>query len=160
MYYIHYNGIVRIYFSDNGKVLKLKEVCASFTTDMIGSTAFGLRVNSLEDNEAPFRQFGKKMFDFNDFTRINELFHIFFMPSITKYTGARFFSKEGGVFLRSIFWDMVDQRIASGEKRNDLIDILIEMQRAHENEGDLGGFSKIFLQHLIPFKSLDITIFA
>ncbi|XP_076223966.1 cytochrome P450 6k1 [Nomia melanderi] len=126
---------------DNGKVLKLKEVCASFTTDMIGSTVFGLRVNSLEDSEAPFRQFARKMFDFNDFIRSIELFHIFFMPSLTKYTGARFFSKEGSVFLRSIFWDIVNERMASGEKRNDLIDILIEMQRAHENQGDLGGFT-------------------
>ncbi|KZC14180.1 PREDICTED: cytochrome P450 6k1-like [Dufourea novaeangliae] len=124
---------------ENGKVMEVKDLCANFTTDMIGSTAFGLRVNSLKDNNAPFRQFGRKIFEYNAF-RGFEFLTIFFMPHLTKYTGAKFFGKETSTFLRSVFWDVINQRIQSGEKRNDLIDLLIELKRNHESEGDLDGF--------------------
>ncbi|XP_015436980.1 PREDICTED: cytochrome P450 6k1-like [Dufourea novaeangliae] len=123
----------------NGKVLEMKDLCANFTTDMIASTAFGLQVNSLKNSHVPFREYGRKIFDYTVY-RCAEFLTIFFLPQLTKYTGAKFFGKEATTFLRSVFWDVINQRMQSGEKRNDLIDILIELKQKHESEGDLGGF--------------------
>ncbi|XP_076164166.1 cytochrome P450 6k1-like [Ptiloglossa arizonensis] len=122
------------------KEVEMKEICANFTTDMIGSTAFGLRVNSLENPNEPFREAGRQIFNYDLFRGL-EFLTIFFMPYLTKYTGAKFFGKESSRFLRTVFWDVINQRVQSGEKRNDLIDLLIELKRKHEDEGDLGGFS-------------------
>lgn len=120
--------------------MEMKEVCAKFTTDLIGTTAFGLRANSLSNPNADFRKFGQKIFDCT-FMRGFELMSIFFIPGIVKTTGAKFFGKEVSTFLRNTFWDVINERIASGNKRNDLIDLLIELKKTYGDE-DLGGFSK------------------
>lgn len=122
-----------------GKVMELKDLCANVMMDMVGSTAFGLRANTLHDPKAPFRQFGRKIFDYDIFRGL-EFMIIFFIPYMTKYARAKFFGKEASFFLRNVFWDAINQRIQSGEKRNDLIDLLIELKEKHESEGDLGGF--------------------
>ncbi|KZC14179.1 Cytochrome P450 6k1 [Dufourea novaeangliae] len=124
---------------ENGKVLEVKDICANFTTDMVGSTGFGLQVKSLKDSNAPFRRFGRTILDPNMFRGL-ELLTIFFMAHLTSLINAKFFGKEASEFLRSIAWQVINQRIQSGEKRNDLIDVLIELKRNHENEGDVGGF--------------------
>ncbi|KAF7381930.1 hypothetical protein HZH68_015803 [Vespula germanica] len=121
-----------------GKDMEMKDVCAKFTTDLIGTTAFGLRANSLSNPDAEFRKFGHKIFDY-DIGRGFELMSIFFMPGIVKTIRAKFFGKEVSDFLRGIFWEVINERIASGTKRNDLIDLLIELRKTYGSE-DLGGF--------------------
>ncbi|XP_054006575.1 cytochrome P450 6k1-like [Hylaeus anthracinus] len=121
------------------KQVEMKELFACFTTDMIASTAYGLRANSLKDPNAPFRKAGRLLF-VNEFRRSMEFLIIFFLPYLTKYTNTKFFGKDASKFLRTVFWDVINKRIASGEKRGDLIDLLIQLKQKHENDGDLGGF--------------------
>ncbi|XP_043249762.1 cytochrome P450 6k1-like [Colletes gigas] len=122
------------------KAIDIKELCASFTTDVIGSTAYGVRVNSLQDPKAPFRAAGRQIHALT-FYRGMEFLIIYFMPHWSKYVKTKFFGKEFSDFLRSVFWDVVNQRIQSGVKRDDLIDLLIDMKNRHEKEGDLGGLN-------------------
>ncbi|XP_035741324.1 uncharacterized protein LOC118450049 [Vespa mandarinia] len=123
---------------DKGKNMEMKEICAKFTTDLIGTTAFGLRTNSLSNPNAEFRKYGQKIFEYN-FSRGFEFLSIFFIPGIVKSIGAKFFGKEVSNFLRDTFWNVINERIASGNKRNDLIDLLIELKKTYGDE-DLGGF--------------------
>ncbi|CAK9831376.1 Cytochrome P450 6k1 [Anthophora retusa] len=123
----------------NAKEIEFKDLCANFTTDMIGSTAFGLNVNSLDNPDAPFRQMGRKIFGYN-FFRSFEFLVIFFMPGLVKYTRPTFFGKDTAYFFRTVFWDVINERIKSGAKRNDLIDLLIELKKNHENDNTLEGF--------------------
>jgi len=51
------------------------------------------------------------------------------------------FNKDVTVFLRKIFWETINQRSESGIKRNDLIDILIELKKTHRDQ-DIEGISK------------------
>lgn len=124
---------------ETGKVIEMKDLSANVTTDMISSTSFGLRVNSVNNPKAPFRVEGRKIFKPSLFRGI-EFLIIFFMPHFTGVTGAKFFGKDASTFFRSVFWDVINERIKSGEKRNDLIDLLIELKKKYEAEGDLGGF--------------------
>lgn len=123
---------------DEEKDVEMKEICAKFTTDLIGTTAFGIRANSLSNPEADFRKYGRKIFEY-DIKRGFEFMSIFFIPGIVKSTGANFFGKEVSNFLRATFWQVIDERIASGLKRNDLIDLLIELKNTYGDQ-DLGGF--------------------
>ncbi|XP_068979721.1 cytochrome P450 6k1-like [Bombus flavifrons] len=128
-----------LHLEGEGKVIEFKDICANFTTDMIGSTAFGLKVGSLENPKAPFREYGRKIFDY-DFYRSMEFLNIFFFPGLVKYLKPKLFGKKTSNFLRSIFWDVIDQRISSGQKRNDLIDLLIEMRETYKNDESLKDY--------------------
>lgn len=43
--------------------IDIKEIIARFTTDIIGSCAFGIECNSLKNPNSEFREYGKKFFD-------------------------------------------------------------------------------------------------
>ena len=131
--------------SGEGKVIEFKDICGNFTTDMIGSTAFGLKVGSLENPKAPFRECGRKIFDY-DFHRSMEFLIIFFIPGLVKYLKPKFFGKKATNFLRSVFWDVIEQRVDSDQKRNDLIDLLIEMREKYRNDESLKDYSTYLLQ--------------
>ncbi|XP_046596128.1 probable cytochrome P450 6a13 [Neodiprion lecontei] len=45
------------------EAIEAREVSAKFATDVIGSCAFGIQMNSLSDEDAAFRNMGKKMLD-------------------------------------------------------------------------------------------------
>ncbi|KAK1127887.1 hypothetical protein K0M31_003381 [Melipona bicolor] len=128
-----------MHLESNGKVIEIKDICANFTTDMIGNTAFGVRVNSLQDPKATFRKYGRMIFDY-DFIRSLEFFTIFFFPKMVKYIKPKFFGKKPTQFLRTVFWDVIDQRVDSGQKRGDLIDVLIEMKEKYKNDDTLIDF--------------------
>ncbi|XP_071580573.1 cytochrome P450 6k1-like isoform X1 [Temnothorax nylanderi] len=123
---------------DKGMEMEIKELAAKFTTDIIGTTAYGLNVNSLNNPDAEFRKYGKMIFTFN-IIRGFEFFAMFFLPNIVGMAGMKLFGKDATAFLRKVFWETMTQRMKSGGKRNDLIDILIELKRNHEDQ-DIGGF--------------------
>lgn len=98
----------------------MKDLSAKYGTDIIGTTAYGLNVNSLNNPDDEFRRHGKQIFQFNTF-RSFEFLSMFFFPNIVRMAGMKFFGKEATVFLRQVLWDTITQRMKSGEKRNDLI---------------------------------------
>lgn len=122
------------------KMVDMKDVIAKFTTDVIGSTAYGLDVNSLNNPDAEFRKYGKMIFE-HDIIRSIEGLLVFFLPNLVSISRAKLFGKKTSTFLRKVFWEIINQRMESGQKRNDLIDILINFRNTYEGK-DIGGFSK------------------
>lgn len=118
---------------DKTCTLEMKEICAKFTTDMIGTTAYGLKVNCLNNPDAEFRKCGKEIFTFN-LRRAIEFTVMLFMPDLIDVFGFQLFAKESSKFLRNVFWDIINERIKSGKKRNDLVDLLVELKQSQENE--------------------------
>lgn len=118
----------------------MKDLTAKYSTDIIGTTAYGLNVNSLNNPDDEFRRYGRTVFPVNTL-RSFEILSIFFLPNIVRMASMKFFGKEATIFLRKVLWDAITQRMESGEKRNDLIDILIEQRKTYGDQ-DLGGFSK------------------
>ncbi|XP_025074593.1 cytochrome P450 6k1-like [Pogonomyrmex barbatus] len=122
-----------------GKTLEVRDITARFTTDIIGSTAYGLDVNSFKDPDAEFRRYGKMIFQY-DTIRGFEMLAIFFLPTIVRLTKIKMFGKEPTEFLRKVFWETLSQRMKSGVKRNDLIDILIELKN-NNNDKEFKDFT-------------------
>lgn len=116
----------------NGKTVEIKEFCIKFTTDLIASTAYGLEVNAFKDPNAEFCKYSKMLFRFS-IIRAYEMLAIFFMPKVVCLTGLKMFGEEPTKFLRKVFWETITARIKSGEKRYDLIDMLIELKQNPDN---------------------------
>lgn len=125
-----------------GDTLEIKELCAKFTTDMIATTAFGLKVNSLNNPDAEFRKTGKKVFQQSVYRNF-ELSSLFFMPGIVKPLGLKFMSNESSEFLRKTIWSVLLERERAGIKRHDLIDLLIELRKSYHESSDKGIFGKL-----------------
>ncbi|XP_071580593.1 cytochrome P450 6k1-like [Temnothorax nylanderi] len=123
----------------NGKTIEVRDLTARFATDIIGSTAYGLDVNSFKDPDAEFRKYGKMIFQY-DTIRGFEMLAVFFLPTIVRLARIKMFGKEPTDFMRKVFWETLSQRVKSGIKRNDLIDILIELKNSNSDQ-DLKDFS-------------------
>lgn len=66
---------------------------------------------------------------------------IFFVPSIVPLARIKIFGKKPTTFLRKVFRETFTQRIKTGEKRNDLINILVEMKENNVNQ-NIENFGK------------------
>ncbi|XP_024884233.1 probable cytochrome P450 6g2 [Temnothorax curvispinosus] len=64
---------------------------------------------------------------------------MFFLPDISRMANLKSFGKETTIFLRKIFSETITRRMESGEKRYDLIDILIEIKKNSSDE-EIEGF--------------------
>lgn len=121
-----------------GETIEVRELTAKFTTDVIGSTAYGLDVNSFKDPNAEFRKYGKMIFHYNTIRGL-EFLAILFLPTIVRLARIKLFGKEPTRFLRKVFWETLNHRMKSGIKRNDLIDILLELKKT-DSDQDYYGF--------------------
>ncbi|XP_065338077.1 uncharacterized protein LOC135938386 [Cloeon dipterum] len=107
--------------------LDIKDLLARFTTDIIGSCAFGLSVNSLENPNDKFREMGRKVFEV-DFIQGIKINCIFFAPSVARFFRFSFFSQELSNFFRNLVKDIIEERLKSGNTRKDFMQLLIQLK--------------------------------
>uniref|UniRef100_A0A6B2E8P4 Putative cytochrome p450 6g1-like protein n=1 Tax=Phlebotomus kandelakii TaxID=1109342 RepID=A0A6B2E8P4_9DIPT len=115
------------------KQYEMKELASLFTTDTISICAFGVEANSLNNPQAEFRLHAHRAMSFN-WRRAMEFTGCFLLPELATILRFALFSKETNQFMRSTIHYVMEERIKSGTKRNDLIDTLIMMK---ETDGDL-----------------------
>lgn len=117
----------------NENIHEVKDINALYSTDVIATIAYGINANSLANPNGDFRRNGKRIFDFNR-RRALEFSCMFFLPGLVKLFKFKFFSPETTDFLRKTIQYIMDERIRSGTKRNDLIDCLIRFRKEAETD--------------------------
>lgn len=120
------------------KVINVKDITALFTTDVIATCAYGVQANSLQDPNSEFRRHGKKIFDFN-VKRSIEFALLFFWPEISRFVNLKLFTEDSSKFLTETLVGVMDERQRTGNKRNDLIDVLIKLRKGGGNQKDEEG---------------------
>ncbi|XP_044009986.1 probable cytochrome P450 6a14 [Aphidius gifuensis] len=106
-----------IYLSNQLKksnVIDCREVAAKFTTDVIGSCAFGINMNALSNDESEFRKVGRKVLESN-FNRMAKLLLREISPWL--FTSLK----------------IIDVRKNNNIVRNDLIDLFINIKKTENN---------------------------
>ncbi|EDW00573.1 probable cytochrome P450 6w1 [Drosophila grimshawi] len=116
-----------------GSMLKIKDVCGRFTTDLIATTAFGLKANALGSAKNEFYENNKAIFQVS-LRRGIDFAIIFALPMLVSLARTKLFPKQTADFVRRIIKYALDEREKSGQRRNDLIDILLAMK--HEAKSD------------------------
>lgn len=121
-----------------------RESLAKYGTDIISSCAFGIRANCFEQEDAEFREASRKIFQFDWKTGVRQTSH-FFVPSLAKALGLPFFPRDTMAFLKEAFWSTMKEREASKTKRNDLIDIMIQIKNEETVYDEVKFGKNIFL---------------
>lgn len=115
--------------------VEMKDLLARFTTDIIGKCAFGIECDSLNDANAKFRHFGRKLFEeprhsawmrrlLDAYSNIGRMFRVKKIPNDI----AAFFMKE----IR----DEVEHREKNNVIKNDFMDHLIQLKNGHQGQID------------------------
>ncbi|XP_049771208.1 probable cytochrome P450 6a14 isoform X2 [Schistocerca cancellata] len=109
--------------ADRGEDVEMKEWNARFTTDVIGTCAFGIQCNSLRDPESEFRRMGRGLFT----SPIRNLFN-FVLVRIGYLLRIKFLSPEHERFFMGVVRETVEYRKKNGVVRNDFVNLLLQLQ--------------------------------
>ncbi|XP_059611831.1 uncharacterized protein LOC132258517 [Phlebotomus argentipes] len=114
----------------------LKDLFTRFTNDVIATCAFGIKVDSFNDKENEFYQYGKSATDFSGFRSLFFFLMVSF-PKFSKAVGIKLFSEKFSTFFRKLVWDTIRYRERENIVRPDMINLLIQARKGklkHEDE--------------------------
>jgi len=117
--------------------VEIKDLCARFTTDVIGSCAFGLECYSLQDPNAEFREKGRMVFEKPRHSMLVQAF-IFTNAKLAKKLRMKALRDDLTDFFLSAVKNTVEYRLKNGIKRNDFMDQLIELRAEDQEEAKKG----------------------
>lgn len=111
--------------------MEIKEVSAQYMTDLVASCFFGFESNSFkEKGENGFRKASREMFETSISNAIS-LFCYFFVPHFVSWFKM---SMLDTTFLQNVFSKTVEERAKTQYKRNDFVDLLLQVKdNFHEN---------------------------
>lgn len=123
--------------------IEVKELLASFTTDIIGNVAFGVECNSIKDPNSVFRAQGRKIFDASKLQMIKFVFITSF-PKLGHLFNVKFFDAEVSEFFLSLVRRTVEYREKNSVKRDDFMSLLLQIKNTGKLDGEtteLGGLT-------------------
>lgn len=115
--------------SNGSDVIEMKDFLARFTTDVIGSCAFGIDCNSLSNPQAEFREMGRKSFAEPRNSRIKGLLLLSFR-SLAKFLNQKTVRDDVSKFFMESVRDTVEYREKNQVQRNDFMDLLIKLKNS------------------------------
>jgi cytochrome P450 family 6 len=127
----------------NGDIIEVKDILAKFSTDVIASFAFGVKCNCLKDPNAEFRKWGRKIFETNMKTGVRDV-AMLVAPALASIMKTRFVPRDVTNYFKKMVKETVEYRESNSVKRNDFIQLLIEMKNKGtlESEKQAYGTSK------------------
>lgn len=123
---------------DGDTAIDIKEVLGCFTTDIIGSCAFGIECDSFNEETSVFRHYGRKIFE-NSPTRIFSFLAIFAFPKLADLLGVTLTDKSVRKFFIGAVRDTVEYREKNNVVRNDFLQLLLNLKNQDQQEG--GGLT-------------------
>lgn len=125
--------IEKLKASENLEIIEVREVIASFMTDVIGNIAFGLEMNAIDDPNSEFRRMGRKVFGSDNFLGKILLFSNF--RNLARNLRLQLFPKDVSNFFRQLVKQTVEYRRANNIERDDMLNLLIKI--GTEGQGKL-----------------------
>lgn len=112
--------------SQHNDQVEIKEVLARFTTDVIGTCAFGIECNSLSDPNSEFRRYGHLAFVSRNGAVIGACVNAY--KNLARKLGMKLFHDDVTSFFMKAVHDTVEYREKNNINRNDFMDILIKLK--------------------------------
>uniref|UniRef100_A0A1A9ZPH4 Cytochrome P450 n=1 Tax=Glossina pallidipes TaxID=7398 RepID=A0A1A9ZPH4_GLOPL len=106
--------------------IEVKDLCARFTTDVIGECAFGIECNSLQDPKCKFRKMSRKLLERPRYSLLIQSL-IFTNPNLARRLRMKAFGKRTTDFFMGVVRETIKLRRVNQIKHNDFMDLLIEL---------------------------------
>lgn len=129
------------------ETVNVKETMGCFTTDVIGSAAFGLECNCFKDKNSAFRFYGQKVFK----PSASDQFKVvvgFTMPNLARKLKFPLFNKGVTNFFTDLIRRTVEYRKKNNVVRKDFLQLLIDLTN---NEEDPLTFNELAAQCFVFF---------
>lgn len=107
--------------------VEIKDIMTRFTTDVIGSVAFGLECNSLGDPKCDFRSKTRKVFDDPRHSQVFTLFLTTF-KDLSRKLHIKVFRDDTTDFFMNVIRDTIKYREENSVIRNDFMHLLIQLR--------------------------------
>ncbi|XP_077286390.1 cytochrome P450 9e2-like [Arctopsyche grandis] len=108
--------------------IEVKDSMARYTNDVIASSAFGIRVNSIRDRDNEFFNLGRLGSDFGGIQTIKFMGFALF-PKLMKLLNVPFMRPVVSNFFKPLISDAIKNREETGLIRHDLINLLMEAKK-------------------------------
>lgn len=115
--------------SEQNNIVEMKDFSAKYTTDVIGSCAFGIQCNSFKDSNSEFKKMGQLLLAPPNFIKGIKMFCIMFFPSVARFFGFAFVHDDVAYFFRNVVRETMEYREKHGVVRNDFLDLLMELKK-------------------------------
>lgn len=116
--------------------IECRKLTAKFTTDVIGSCAFGIDINALSDDESQFLRMGRRIFEVT-FWRTLKLRIRDITPWLYGILGPIVAEKEMNDFFINLIKDTMEYRKKNNVVRHDFVDLLRHVKENPDRLGDL-----------------------
>jgi cytochrome P450 family 6 len=127
---------------------ELREIVGNFATDVIGASAFGLKLDTIKNGNSDFRKFGKKVFQAN-FKQIFIQALVMLWPKLVLTLKLQQFPEDASEFYVSMFREVLEYRSRNNIIRNDVTQTLIKARKdlVLDNDGDDSTSKSILIPH-------------
>ncbi|XP_067627501.1 probable cytochrome P450 6a21 [Eurosta solidaginis] len=147
---------------EKSNAIEVKEILARFTTDVIGSCAFGIECNSLKNPDAIFRQMGRNILnDRRHSTLVNILMNA--LPNLASKLHMRSNKDKYTEFFLKIVRESVEYREKNNVQRKDFLNILMDLNKSNKKADEKGlsveeMAAQVFLFFLAGFETSSTTL--
>lgn len=121
---------------ETGKVVETKELYQRYTTDVIASCAFGIKVNAYREPESEFYRTALAITTVTGLQGLKLFASIVMSAKMRRFFQLKLISNKYAEFFRRIILENITQREQNSIVRNDMIDLLIKAKGGVQNEMD------------------------
>lgn len=115
--------------------LEIKDIVARFTTDVIGTCAFGIDCNSLENPNNEFKEMSRRHFEEPDITGYR-MFLLALSENLARKFGVKITRDDVSNFFTKVVEDTIEYRETSNVKRNDFLNLLLQLKNKGKLDDD------------------------
>jgi len=130
---------------ENDNEIEVRDVMGKYSTDVIGTCAFGLKLNTISDDESAFRKYGKAIFTPSLRMLFRELC-LMITPALLKVVRVKDFPSDATDFFHAVFKETITYRQENKIFRNDFVQVLMQARNDLVLNTNLSKRGKIFLR--------------
>nr|ARN17937.1 cytochrome P450-14 [Cephus cinctus] len=124
------------HLSEKNEPIECRDITAKFTTEVIGTCAFGLKTDAIADDNSEFRKMGIRVFS-TSFMKTLQFILRQSMPWLYNILGKCMADWVVIDFFTKSIKDTIEHRKQNNIVRHDFIDLLIDMKEHSDNMSDV-----------------------